>query len=169
MAASPSQQPWKTGAYLTHRFNPELGIGRVTAVEGRALVVAFPRADTTLRLSASADALVPVDLGPGRPVRITATREETTVTAQLPDGTLRLGTGATAPSHALWPLELEGALLDRLVLGDVDETQDFLTRLDILRLLALREADGLGSFLGGRVRLFPHQLHVAERACAADP
>ena len=22
---------WKTGDYLTHRFNPELGIGRVTA------------------------------------------------------------------------------------------------------------------------------------------
>ena len=160
---------WTTGAYLTHRFNPELGIGRVEAVEGRAVVVAFPRAETTLRLNASDDALVAVDLGPGRPVRVTATREETTVTAQLPDGVLQLGTGATAPAHALWPLELEGALLDRLVLGDVDETQDFLTRLDILRLLALREADGLGSFLGGRVRLFPHQLHVAERACATDP
>ncbi len=39
----------------------------------------------------------------------------------------------------------------------------------MLHLLALREADGLGSFLGGRVRLFPHQLHVAERASATDP
>jgi len=164
-----ASRSWKTGAYLTHRFNPELGIGRVTATEGRAVVVAFPRAETTLRLNASTDALVAVDLRPGRPVRITATREETTVAAQLPDGTLQLTNGSTAPSHALWPLELEGALLDRLVLGDADETPDFLTRLDILRLLALREADGLGSFLGGRVRLFPHQLHVAERACAADP
>jgi ATP-dependent helicase HepA len=44
-----------------------------------------------------------------------------------------------------------------------------LTRLDILQLLTLREADGLGTFLGGRVRLFPHQLHVAERASATDP
>ena len=41
--------------------------------------------------------------------------------------------------------------------------------LDILHLLTLREADGLGTFLGGRVRLFPHQLHVAERATASDP
>src|SRR5262249_13575611 len=32
-----------------------------------------------------------------------------------------------------------------------------------------REANGLGSFLGGRVRLFPHQLHVAERATAQMP
>src|SRR4029079_7829827 len=32
---------WKTGDYLTHRFNPELGIGRVTGFETRALVVEF--------------------------------------------------------------------------------------------------------------------------------
>ena len=61
------------------------------------------------------------------------------------------------------------SLLERLTAGDVDETEDFLTRLDILHLLASREASGLGSFLGGRVRLFPHQLHVAERATARMP
>ena len=160
---------WTPGDYLTHRFNPELGIGRVTALEGRTLIVEFPRSGTTLRLAADTDALLTVDLSPGRPVRITATQEETTVAARLPDGTLRLANGRTAPSHALWPLELEGALLERLALGDLDEVDDFLTRLDILHLLTLREAGGLGSFLGGRVRLFPHQLHVAERASASNP
>jgi ATP-dependent helicase HepA len=141
----------------------------VTAVEGRALVVEFPHSGTKLRLAANTDGLIPVDLGPGRPVRIADTLEETTIAARLPDGTLRLANGRTASSHELWPLELEGALLERLALGDLDEVDDFLTRLDILHLLALREADGLGSFLGGRVRLFPHQLHVAERASAIDP
>jgi ATP-dependent helicase HepA len=141
----------------------------VTALEGRALIVEFPRSETRLRLAANTDALLPVDLSPGRPVRIAATREETTIAARLPDGTLRLANGRTASSHALWPLELEGALLERLALGDLDEVEDFLTRLDILHLLTLREAGGLGSFLGGRVRLFPHQLHVAERASATDP
>src|SRR5690606_32248960 len=34
---------------------------------------------------------------------------------------------------------------------------------------AAREAGGLGSMLGGRVRLFPHQLHVAERTTARLP
>jgi ATP-dependent helicase HepA len=160
---------WNTGDYLTHHFNPELGIGRVTALEGRALVVDFPHTGTTLRLAATTDALVPVDLGPGRPVRVTTTREETTVAARLADGLLRLANGLTVPSHALWPLELEGALLERLALGDLDHVDDFVTRMHILHLLALREADGLGSFLGGRIRLFPHQLHVAERASASDP
>jgi ATP-dependent helicase HepA len=161
--------PFSVGDYLTHGFNPELGIGRVTALERRALVVEFPRSRTTLRLAADTDALIPVNLSPGRPVRITATEEETTVAGRLPDGRFRLANGRAAASHELWPLELEGALLERLALGDLDEVEDFVTRLDILHLLALREADGLGSFLGGRIRLFPHQLHVAERASAADP
>jgi ATP-dependent helicase HepA len=160
---------WTVGDYLTHRFNPELGIGRVTARDGRALIVEFPRSGTTLRLAADTDALIAVDLSPGRPVRITATLEDTTIAARLPDGMLRLANGQTASSHELWPRELEGALLERLALSDLDDVEDFVTRLDILRLLSLREADGLGSFLGGRVRLFPHQLYVAERASTTHP
>src|SRR5688572_16866650 len=164
-----SRPSWHTGDYLTHRFNPELGIGRVKSLEPRALLVEFPRAGKTLRLAAGTDALIAVDLSPGRPVRIIETREETTVAARLEDGTLQLANGRTLSSHALWPLELEGALLERLALGHLDDLEDFVIRLDILHLLTLREADALGTFLGGRVRLFPHQLHVAERATASDP
>ena len=123
---------WAPGDHLTHRFNPELGIGRVTALDGRTLVVNFPRTGATLRLAASTDALVRVDPGVVPP----------------PPGR---------------------ALLDRLVRADLDDAGDFLTRLDVLHLWRVREAGGLGSFLGGRVRLFPHQLHVAELATAADP
>src|SRR5688572_20117969 len=82
-----SPRSWIPGDYLSHRFNPELGIGRVTAVEGRTLVVSFPKPGTTLRLAAGTDVLLPVDLSPGRPVRVTASREETTVAERLPDGT----------------------------------------------------------------------------------
>ena len=167
MAAS--LRHWVPGDHLTHRFNPELGVGRITAVEARALVVEFSRTGATLRLARHTDALLPIDLSPGRPVRMVDTREETSVAARLPDGTLRLANGRVVPAHVLWPLELEGALLERLVLGDLDDPRDFFIRLDILRLLSLREAGGLGSFLGGRIRLFPHQLYVAERATASDP
>ena len=132
MANTRSTPAWAPGDHLTHRFNPELGIGRVAALEGRTIVVEFPSATTTLRLAANTDALVAVD----------------------PDT-------VTPP--------LERALFDRLARGDLDDVRDFLIRLDVLHLRRVREADGLGSFLGGRVRLFPHQLHVAERATAADP
>ncbi len=121
---------WSTGDQLTHRFNTELGTGRVTGIEGRVLVVHFPDSDTTLRLAATSDALVPV-------------------------------TGPTA--------RRDRPLLERLADGEVDPADAFLSRLDVLQLLAAREAGGLGSMLGGRVRLFPHQLHVAERATARLP
>jgi ATP-dependent helicase HepA len=67
------------------------------------------------------------------------------------------------------PLDATEALVERLAAGTVDPLEDFAMRLDALHLAALREAGGLGSFLGGRVRLFPHQLHTAERASASDP
>ncbi|HTM02058.1 MAG TPA: helicase-related protein [Vicinamibacterales bacterium] len=160
----PEHHVFRLGDYLTHRHNPDLGIGRVVDLDRRTVSVEFAQSAVTLRLAANTDVLIPVDLNAGRRVRIIRTREETTVTARMKDGRLRLANGATLPSDALWPLSMEGALIDRLAMGNVDAVEDFATRLDVLQLVALREADGLGSFLGGRVRLFPHQLYVAERA-----
>ena len=105
---------WSKGDQLTHRFNSELGTGQVTAIEGRVLVVHFPDAQTTLRLAANSDALMP----------------------------------ATAAPH-----RRDRSLLERLAAGDVDTPDAFLARLDALQLVAAREAGGLGSMLGGRVRL----------------
>ncbi|MEO7157763.1 MAG: SNF2-related protein, partial [Vicinamibacterales bacterium] len=139
------------------------------AVDKRALVVEFPRTDTTLRLAANAEALLPVDLPVGRPVRVTSTNEETTIARVGDAGTFVLANGRTVAAHELWPLELEGALLEKLAIGDLDDLDDFVTRVNLLHLLGLREANGLGPFLGGRVRLFPHQLYVAERASTGDP
>ncbi len=110
-----------------------------------------------------------MDLRAGRPVRITATKEETTIAKVDAGGMFQLTNGRSASADALWPLELEGALLDRLAVGDLDDLDDFITRMNLLHLLGMREAGGMGAFLGGRVRLFPHQLYVADRAAATDP
>jgi hypothetical protein len=59
---------WKPGDLLTHRHNPELGIGRVAAVEGRALTVLFPLRGVTLRLAVSEPALQAVERPPGSDV-----------------------------------------------------------------------------------------------------
>jgi len=80
---------------------------------------------------------------------------------------MRLANGQVVQPHELWPLHFERSLLERLALGEVDDGRDLMARLTSLQLLSIRQANGLGSFLGGRVRLFPHQLHVAERATAA--
>jgi ATP-dependent helicase HepA len=126
-----SARKWTEGDYLTHRFNPELGVGRVTAVEGRALVVHFERTGKTLRIAASSDALARIDS--------------------------RFG---------IRDLGFEGSGLggsERAIhVADAELLQD------VGRLRSIRES-GMGSFLGGRIRLFPHQLYVAERATATHP
>jgi len=119
-----SAHKWTEGDYLTHRFNPELGVGRITAVEGRALVVHFERTGKTLRIAANSDALAEVG-EPGFGIRDSGFE----------------GRGRTASVA-------NAELLD-----------------DVRRLRSIRES-GMGSFLGGRIRLFPHQLYVAERATA---
>jgi hypothetical protein len=83
---------WSVGDHLTHRFNPALGSGRVTAIEGRLLVVQFAHLGSTLRLAAASEALVP---------------------------------------EAEQSRRRDRSLLERLAAGDVDEAEDFLTRLDI--------------------------------------
>jgi ATP-dependent helicase HepA len=67
------------------------------------------------------------------------------------------------------PVDPRADLVSRLVRFDLDPVEDLALRLDALHLAERREASGLGSFLGGRIRLFPHQLHAAERASATDP
>jgi ATP-dependent helicase HepA len=160
---------WTLGDRLTHRHNPELGLGQVIAVDARTVTVQFGRTGAVLRLAATSTALQPVDLRPGRRVRLLASGAEASVAAHGTDGRVRLEDGRVVAAEELWPLELEGALVERLALGDVDPLEDFAMRLDALHLAELREAKGLGSFLGGRIHLFPHQLHAAERATAADP
>jgi ATP-dependent helicase HepA len=57
----------------------------------------------------------------------------------------------------------------RLARGDVGSLDAFAVRLDAMHLARRRTGDDLGSFLGGRIRLFPHQLDVALKATRHDP
>jgi len=122
---------WKIDDRVTHRFNTDLGVGRVAALEGRNVVVEFADTNTVLRFGAATDALVPWD-----------------------------ERGLPAPDDS--PVE-------RLALGDVGSLDAFSVRLDAMHLAASRASDDLGSFLGGRIRLFPHQLDVALKATRQDP
>ena len=160
---------WRPGDRLSHRLNPGLGAGRVISVDTRTVEVEFPQSGETLRLSTDSDALVPLVLAPGTRARWEPAGELVLIETPLADGLVRLADGRDAPAAELWPLPAEEPPLERLARGRVDGFEDWKNRLDGLRLLELREARGLGSFLGGRIRLFPHQLYAAERACAADP
>jgi ATP-dependent helicase HepA len=159
---------WKPGDRVSHRFHAELGPGRIVAVEGRSLRVEFPDANQTLSFAAGTDALVPLTVQPGGKARL-AGMDEIVVVESCEEGLCRLADGREVPFDELWPLPAEISPVERLARGNVDGFEDFTNRLDGLRLQRIRQAGGLGSFLGGRIQLFPHQLYVAERACHSDP
>ncbi|HKH47130.1 MAG TPA: SNF2-related protein [Thermoanaerobaculia bacterium] len=159
---------WKSGDRLTHRYNPELGPGEVLEIRGRNLFVRFPDADQILSFAVTADALVPFTLAPGSRARL-APGQEVVVVESCDAGRCVLTDGRAVSLDELWPLPVEPSPLERLSRGQVDAFEDFANRLDGLRLLRIRQAGGLGSFLGGRIQLFPHQLYAAERACHSDP
>src|SRR6185295_10593944 len=108
-------------------------------------------------------ALTLLELRAGQRVRRLPAGTEAHIVDLPGAGRARLSDGSEAALDELWPVD-ETDLVERLVKGDLDRVEDFALRLDALHLATLREAEGLGSFLGGRIRLFPHQLHVAERA-----
>ncbi len=159
----------KPGNRVAHRFNPELGPGVVAEVRGKNAVVDFPDRGERLHFALDSDALEPLVLAPGARARLAATGETVVVEAMIAGGRCRLADGREVPADDLWPLPVELPLEERLARGRLDGFEDLVNRLDGLRLLRLREASGLGSFLGGRVQLFPHQLYAAERACLTDP
>ena len=160
---------WKTGDRLIHRFNPDLGPGRVVRVEKRTVVVQFPRAESELRLAVDSDALEPVELPVGSHAMLEATGETVSIAAYQDNGRVRLADGREVEPDDLWPVQAGDSLFERLAHGDVDPLEEFSIRLDTLHLAAIREAGGLGSFLGGRIQLFPHQLHAASRATRSHP
>jgi ATP-dependent helicase HepA len=159
---------WKPGDRVSHRFHAELGPGRIVAVQGRSLRVEFPDANQTLSFAAGTDALVPLSVQPGGKARLEGTNE-IVVVESCEEGLCRLADGREVRFDELWPLPAEISPVERLARGNVDGFEDFANRLDGLRLQRIRQAGGLGSFLGGRIQLFPHQLYVAERACHSDP
>ncbi|MDH3626972.1 MAG: SNF2-related protein [Acidobacteriota bacterium] len=162
---------WKVGDRVRHRFNPELGPGLVESVSGRTISLFFPTSGSRLQLAASTDALTelvlrvgvraaPLDDADGGPGIVMELTE---------DGFAVLDDGRRMAAEGLWPIQVGDSLFERLAVGDVGRMDAFAMRLEMLHLTSIREADGLGSFLGGRIQLFPHQLHVAERATQADP
>ncbi len=159
---------WRPGSKLVHPYNPELGIGIVRAVEGRYLRVEFPDTGQELTLAAEGAGLTRLVLSPGARARVIETGEEVEIAGSHGHRYL-LVDGREVEDAALWPLIPPDTPVERLAGGRVDPLSSFCNRLAGLELMELREAGGLGSFLGGRIELFPHQLHAAERAVAADP
>jgi len=144
---------------------PELGLGLVEAVEGRQVVIAYATRDVMRRYGTTDPPLTRARLAEGQWVR--GSGVEFCVEAVVEADGLLLYRGE---GHQLSEAELDAGLdvatpENRLYSGQVDDFRLFDLRHDALgirhRLLGL-PARG---FLGGRIRLFDHQLSIARDVC----
>ncbi len=159
---------WQPGNKLVHPFNPELGTGLVVEVSGRFLKVYFPTVEREITLAGEGAGLEPLILPPGSHARILESGEEVEIAAW--DGNAyTLSDGRSIEDAELWPLDTSDSPLERLAQLRLDRLGAVRNRLEGLRLIQMREAGGLGSLLGGRIELFPHQLHTALAALKQDP
>ena len=110
---------WKPNDRLLHRFNDELGPGRVVAVDGRTVVVEFPHSEQILRLASNSDALVPLELEVGMRVR-PDDGDVATIEELLEDDRCRLSDGREVAAAELWPVAAEDGPFERLARGDVE-------------------------------------------------
>ncbi len=158
---------WKVGDRVFHDFNPDLGPGRVIESDRRRLVVEFLISAQVLEFSANTDALKALHLERGAAALV---ENELIVIAEIIDSeTCLLEDGRRILSDRVWPIPHIESASDLLSRGRVASVADFENRLDALKLEHLREARGFGSFLGGRIRLYPHQLYAAEKSCSREP
>lgn len=159
---------WRPGSKIVHPFNPELGVGVVQRVEGRFLIVRFPEVDRELTLGSERSGLERLVLRPGARVLLVDSDEQAIIAESL-DHSYRLSDGRIVDDANVWPLDSTDTPIERLARLQLDPLRSFANRIDGLRLETIREAGGLGPFLGGRIELFPHQLHTALRAVEGDP
>ena len=159
---------WQAGSKLLHPFNPELGVGMVLEVDGRYLHVHFPDVDQQMTLAAEGAGIQRLVIPKGSPARLASTGEEVVV-ADVGEHVYRLADGRECPEADVWPISAADTPVERLAGLRLDSVEALKNRIAGLELMELREAGGLGSFLGGRIELFPHQLHTAQRAVASDP
>jgi ATP-dependent helicase HepA len=160
---------FQIGDLLAHRVNTDLGPGRVEECHGRRVTLFFRRSGSRLTFNASDEVLAPITLGAGDPASLEPGPEPVVIAQRLDAARFRLADGREVDAGRLWPAERPSGAEERLAALDVDMAGHFVNRLDALVLERERQAGGLGSFLGGRIQIFPHQLHVAERAVASDP
>lgn len=137
-------------------------------VDGRLLRVNFPEVGEEMTLAGEGAGIERLVLPPGSSARLASTEESVQIASEK-DHVYQLADGRSVPEADVWPLVLGDTPVERLAALQLDSVEALRNRIAGLELMQLREAGGLGSFLGGRIELFPHQLHAAQRAVERDP
>lgn len=145
---------------------PELGLGLVESVDRREVVIAYPARAVVRRYAIEAAPLARARLVEGQEARGrdgVAFRIEEVV--EEGDLVLYRGEGQELREAGLDPQLDVATPENRLRNGQVDEFRLFDLRHDALTVRHRMLASPARGFLGGRIRLFDHQLAIAREVC----
>ena len=111
---------------------------------------------------------MPLAIAPGGRARLDPSGE-IVVVESCEEGRCLLADGREVALDDLWPMPAEVSPSSGWPAVRWTASRTSPTAWTASRLQRIRQAGGLGSFLGGRIQIFPHQLYAAERACHSDP
>ncbi len=156
---------FKSGQRWHSLTEPELGLGRVDAVEGRQVVIAYPARDVIRRYSTDDPPLARARLTPGQQIRGDGLEFSIEQVVEEDELLIYCGDG-----HQLHESDLDAELdvatpENRLLNAQVDDHRLFDLRRDALQLRHQLLASPARGFLGGRIQLFDHQLSIARDVC----
>lgn len=145
---------------------PELGLGLVEAVEGRQVVMAYPARDVVRRYATGDPPLARAQLMAGQRAR-SLSGVDFRIEEVAEEGPLLVYRGE---GQQMGEAELDAELdvvtpENRLYNGQVDDYRLFDLRHDALAIRHRMLASPIRGFLGGRIRLFDHQLSIAREVC----
>lgn len=158
--------PFAVGQRWHSVTEPELGLGLVEALEGRQIVIAFPGRAVTRRYAAQDPPLERARLTVGQRAR-GSDGAEFCIEEVLEEGPLLRYCGE---GRELCETDLDASLdvatpENRLHSGHVDDHRLFDLRHRALHLRHQMLSSPARGFLGGRIRLFDHQLSIAQDVC----
>jgi ATP-dependent helicase HepA len=161
-----ASHPYKKGQRWASTPEPELGLGTIVQVSDDRIHVLYPATGELRMYSPEGAPLRRVSFEPGDDVldhdgkkfHIESVRDE--------DGVLTyVGKDGELPEASLNDHIQASGPMDRLLGGHVDEGYAFQLRHELLEYLhGIRKSPAKG-FVGGRIDLIPHQLHVAKEVC----
>jgi ATP-dependent helicase HepA len=148
---------------------PELGLGTVLRVEGRAVQVLFAASAVLRHYAIHAAPLTRAEFRPGDRIGGNG-RAFNVERVELSDGVLHyFGSGLSLSESELDDVQNVSSADARLLSGRVDNNDRFDFRLQALERRAQARRSPAWGMMSARVDLIPHQLRVAEIAASRRP
>ncbi len=166
MSEKNSVDDFSAGQRWVSETEPELGLGTVVEVAGRQVRLLFPAVGEMRLYAAAAAPLRRVAFEVGAEVEDHEGRRLCIEEVREAEGVLTyLGGGLEIPEALLSDRLQFGGPMDRLMAADFDACQDFELRRRVLEFIHRWSQSEVRGFVGGRIDLVPHQLHVAHQVC----